>query len=146
MISAYQDVVNEVRTLKGIEEAIAMAIAREREAREFYLHNSTLMENPKFKELYEYLANEELKHLSYLEKYRDTKELPVVGTKVNSGQSFTPEFNPTLKKGGEFVLGDTGILLAAMRHERKSEYFYSELIKWAIDDVQRNFFEMLTSV
>jgi len=143
MKSVYQYVVDEVRTLKGIEEAIALAIEREREAREFYLYNSTLMENPKFKELYEYLANEELKHLSYLEKYRDKKELPVVSTKVNSGQSFTPEFNPTLTKSGELTLGDTGILLAAMRHERKSEYFYSELAKLAIDDVERDFFEML---
>ena len=53
MKSAYQDVVDEVRILKGIEEAIAIAIEREREARKFYLYNSTLMKNPKFKELYE---------------------------------------------------------------------------------------------
>jgi rubrerythrin len=30
-----------------------------------------------------------------------------------------------------------------MRHERKSEYFYSELAKRTKDDIQRNFFEML---
>ena len=144
MKSAYQDVVDEVRILKGIEEAIAIAIEREREARKFYLYNSTLMENPKFKELYEYLASEELKHLGCLEKYRDTKELPVVSTKVYSGQSFTPEFNPALTKGSEITLGDTGILLAAMRHERKSEDFYSELAKRVEDNAQRNFFKMLS--
>jgi len=102
------------------------------------------MDNPKFKELYEYLANEELKHLGYLEKYRDAKELPVVSTKVPSGQSFTPEFDTARTKGGEITLGDTGILLAAMRHERKSEDFYSALAKRAEDDEQRNFFEMLS--
>jgi rubrerythrin len=102
------------------------------------------MDNPKFKELYEYLADEELKHLGYLKKYRDDKELPVVSTKVPSGQSFTPEFNPARTKGGEITLGDAGILLAAMRHERKSEDFYSELAKRAEDDEQRNFFEMLS--
>ena len=144
MKSAYQDVVDEVRILKGIEEAIAIAIEREREARKFYLYNSTLMENPKFKELYEYLASEELKHLGCLEKYRDTKELPEVSTKVHSGQSFTPEFNPALTKGGEITLGDTGILLAAMRHERKSEDFYSELAKRVEGNAQRNFFEVLS--
>ncbi len=144
MKSAYQDVVDEVRILKGIEEAIAIAIEREREARKFYLYNSTLMENPKFKELYEYLASEELKHLGYLEKYRDTKELPVVSTKVHSDQSFTPEFNPALTNESEITLGDTCILLAAMRHERKSENFYSELAKRVEGNAQRNFFEMLS--
>ncbi len=99
MKSAYQDVVDEVKTLKGIEEAIAMAIEREIEAREFYLYKSTLMENPKFKELYEYLANEELKHLGCLEKYRDTQKLQVVRTKVYNDQSLTPEFNTARTKG-----------------------------------------------
>jgi rubrerythrin len=144
MRSAYQDVVEEVRNLKGIEEAVALAIEREVEAREFYLSKATLMDNPKFKELYKYLANEELKHLGYLKKYRDDKELPVVSTEIPSGQSFTPEFNPARTKGGEITLGDAGILLAAMRHERKSEDFYSELTKRAEDADQRNFFEMLS--
>ena len=144
MKSAYKDVVEEVKNLKGIEEAIALAIEREKEAGEFYLHKSTLMDNPRFKELYEYLANEEVKHIGYLEKYRDTKELPVVSTKVRSGQSFTPEFNTARTKGGEITFGDAGILLAAMRHERKSEDFYSELAKRTIDDAQEAFFEMLS--
>jgi rubrerythrin len=143
MKSAYQDVVEEVRNLKGIEEAIALALDREKEAREFYLHKATLMDNLKFKELYEYLADEEARHITYLEVYRDKKELPVVSTKVSSGQSFTPEFNTARTKSGEITLGDAGILLAAMRHERKSEDFYSELAKKAGDDTQRNFFEML---
>jgi rubrerythrin len=120
-----------------------MAISREKEAREFYLNKANILANQKFKELYEYLANEELKHLGYLEKYRDTKELPVVSVRVHNGQSFTPEFNIDQAKGNEITFGDTGILLAAMRHERKSEYFYSELAKRTKDDVQRNFFEML---
>jgi erythrin-vacuolar iron transport family protein len=102
------------------------------------------MENPKFKELYEYLANEELKHLDYLEKYRDTKELPIVSSKVPSSQSFTPEFNPARTKVGEITSGDAGILLAAMRHERKSEDFYSELAKKVEVDALINFFKMLS--
>lgn len=143
MKSAYQDTIDEVRNLKGIEEAIALAIEREKEAKDFYLQQATLMENPKFKELYEHLAGEELKHLSYLEQYRDKKELPIVSTEVPSGQSFSPEFNTARTKGGEITLGDAGILLAAMRHERKSEDFYSELAKRAEAENQRNFFEML---
>jgi rubrerythrin len=144
MKSAYKDVVEEVINLTGIEEAVALAIEREKEARDFYLSKATLMDNPKFKELYEYLAIEELKHLGYLEKFRDSKELPVVSTKVPSGQSFTPEFDQARTKVGEITLGDAGILLAAMRHERKSEDFYSELAKRAEDEGQKNFFEMLS--
>ena len=45
---------------------------------------------------------------------------------------------------GEITLGDAGILLAAMRHERKSEDFYSELAKKTEDENQRNFFQMLS--
>jgi rubrerythrin len=60
-----------------------------------------------------------------------------------SGQSFTPEFDKARTKGGEITLGDAGILLAAMRHERKSEDFYMEVAKRAVDDSQRSFFEML---
>jgi len=143
MRSAYQDVIEEVKNLKGIEEAVALAIEREKEARAFYLEKSTEMENPKFKELYEYLANEEVKHLRYLEEYRDKKELPVITTEIPSGQSFTPEFDPARTKVGEITLGDAGILLAALRHERKSEDFYSELANIIEEEDQKMFFRML---
>lgn len=144
MKSAYQNIVEEVKNLRGVEEAIALAVEREKEARDFYLQKAVLMENPKFKRLYEYLAGEEVKHLGYLEEYRDKKELPAVSTESPSGQSFSPEFDPARTKVGEITLGDAGILLAAMRHERKSEDFYSELEKRAEDESQRNFFQMLS--
>ncbi|AKB49998.1 Rubrerythrin [Methanosarcina barkeri str. Wiesmoor] len=143
MRNTYQDVVEEVKNLKGIEEAVALAIEREKEAKEFYLSKAALMDRPKFKALYEYLANEEAKHLGYLEKYRDQNELPVASTEIPSGQSFTPEFDTGRVKGGEITLGDAGILVAAMRHERKSEDFYLEVAKRVDDENLKNFFEML---
>jgi len=143
MRSAYQNVVEEVKNLKGIEEAVALAIEREKEARDFYLSKAALMDNPKFKELYEHLANEEVKHLGYLEGYRDKRELPVISMEIPSGQSFTPEFDIGRIKGGEITLGDAGILVAALRHERKSEDFYSEVAKKVEDESLRKFFEML---
>lgn len=143
MRSAYQNVVEEVKNLKGIEEAVALAIEREKEARDFYLSKAALMDDPKFKELYEYLAGEEVKHLGYLESYRDKKELPAISTKIPSGQSFTPEFDLGRTKGGEVTLGDAGILLAALRHERKSEDFYTEVAKRVEDESLRDFFQML---
>lgn len=142
-MSTYQDVIEEVKNLKGIEEAISLAIEREKEARSFYLEKAASMENPKFKEIYEDLAGEELRHIGYLESYRDEKKLPVIETDLPSGQSFIPEFNTARIKGGEISLGDAGILLAAMRHERKSEDFYTEVAKRAVDENQKLFFEML---
>jgi erythrin-vacuolar iron transport family protein len=142
-MGAYQEVIDEVKNLKGIEEAVALAIEREKEARDFYLQKAQLMDNPKFKELYEDLAGEELKHIGYLESYREEKKLPAIETEMPSGQSFSPEFNTARTKVGEISLGDAGILLAAMRHERKSEDFYSELAKRVSDENQKHFFEML---
>jgi rubrerythrin len=37
MRSSYEDVIEEVKNLKGIEEAVALAIEREKEAKNFYL-------------------------------------------------------------------------------------------------------------
>ncbi len=142
-MGAYQEVIDEVKNLKGIEEAVALAIEREKEARAFYLQKAELMDDPKFKQLYEDLASEELKHIGYLESYRNEKKLPVIETEIPSGQSFSPEFNTARTKVGEISLGDAGILLAAMRHERKSEDFYSELAKRISDENQKHFFEML---
>ena len=144
MKSSYQETIEEVRNLKGIEEAVALAIEREIEARDFYMQQADLMENPKFKELYKHLAEEEVMHIGYLEGYRDKKELPTLSTEVPSGQSFSPEFDVGQTKVGKITLGDAGILLAAMRHERKSEDFYSEMAKRVEDETQKKFFEMLS--
>lgn len=135
---AFQEVIEEVSRLKDLEEAIALAVEREKEARAFYLEKAASAEDVKLKDLYTYLAGEEAKHLGYLEKYRETKQLPEVEIEVPSGQSFTPEF---VEK--ENRLGVIGVLLAAMRHERKSEYFYSELAKQAGDETRKKFFELL---
>lgn len=143
MKSEYQNVIEEVKNLKGIEEAVALAIEREKEAEDFYLSKAALMDSPKFKELYEHLANEEIKHLRYLEEYRDKKELPITSIGIPSGQSFTPEFDIGSIKGGEITLGDAGILLGALRHERKSEDFYTEVAKKVENEELKKFFEML---
>ena len=85
------------------------------------------MKNPKFKELYGYLAGEEVKHPGYLEEYRGKKELSAVSTESPGGQSFSPEFDPARTKLEEITLGGPGILLAAMRHKRNSENFFQSL-------------------
>ena len=140
---AFQEVVDEVSKLKDLEEAIALAAEREKEARAFYLEKAATTDNVQLKDLYTYLADEEAKHLHYLEEYRDTKELPEVEIQIPSGQSFTPEFTETETSYGPMELGASGVLIAAMRHERKSEYFYMELAKKSEEETQRKFFEML---
>lgn len=135
---AFQEVVEEVSKLKDLEEAIALAAQREKEARAFYLEKAASADDVGLKDLYNYLADEEAKHFRYLEEYREKKKLPEVETELPSGQSFTPEFVES-----ETRLGTIGVLIAAMRHERKSEYFYMELAKQGGDETREKFFELL---
>lgn len=140
---AFQEVVDEVSKLKDLDEAIALAAEREKEARTFYMEKAATTDNIQLKDLYTYLADEEAKHLHYLEEYRDTKKIPEIEIQIPSGQSFTPEFEETETGYGHMELGAIGVVIAAMRHERKSEYFYMELAKLSEDETRKKFFEML---
>ena len=140
---AFQEVVDEVSKLKDLDEAIALAAEREKEARTFYLEKATTTDSIQLKDLYTYLADEEAKHLHYLEEYRNTKKLPEIEIQIPSGQSFTPEFAESETSYGQMELGASGVLIAAMRHERKSEYFYMELAQKSEEEAQKKFFEML---
>jgi rubrerythrin len=135
---AFQEVVDEVSKLKDLEEAIALAAEREKEARAFYQEKAANTEDIGLKDLYTYLADEEAEHFRYLEEYREKKKLPEIETELPSGQSFTPEFVES-----ETRLGAIGVVIAAMRHERKSEYFYMELAKKSEEESQKQFFEIL---
>ncbi|MDD4497657.1 MAG: ferritin family protein [Methanosarcinaceae archaeon] len=138
MKDTFKEMVEEVSKLDTIEDAIALASKREKDARAFYREKASATEDVQLKELYTYLAEEEGKHLGYLETYREKLELPDEEAKAPGTQSFTPEFKQTDSR-----LGAIGVLIAAMRHERKSEYFYSELAKQAGNEPRRKFFEML---
>lgn len=138
MKDTFKEVIDEVSKLDSLEEAVALASKREKEARTFYLEKAETIEGAQLKDLYTYLAGEEAKHLGYLETYREKLELPKVELEIPGVQSFTPEFKQT-----DTQLGAIGVLIAAMRHERKSEYFYAELAKRAGDEAQKKFFELL---
>jgi rubrerythrin len=135
---AFEEVLEEVSQLKTPEETIALAVEREKEAKNFYLEKAASSEDAKLKDLYAHLADEEAKHIEYLEKYRKTKQLPIVKSPIPAGQSFIPEFTENDNK-----LGPIAVLLAALRHERKSEYFYSEMAKQTEDESRKKFFELL---
>lgn len=50
------------------EEAVRLAMEREKRAREFYLRCATIAADPGVKKMFEFLAREEAKHFDLLEK------------------------------------------------------------------------------
>lgn len=130
-----KEIADELDRLGSVDEAIAVAIELENEGREYYLEEASSMDNATVKDLYMFLADEEKKHAEYLHQYREQKKAPVVEFNYPEFKaSFTEEFSG--KK-----LGEIGVLLAALRFEHKSEYFYTELAKRTDDEEQRTFFE-----
>ena len=138
-----KDVLNEVSgiidELKTFEDVLKMAISMEEQGREFYLEKASTIKSVEVVGLYKYLAGEEGRHGDYLKKYLDGKTAPDVKLEAL-------EFKPSFAT--EFIddrLGEIGVLLAALRFERKSEYFYTELSKRADNEKQREFFDKLTT-
>jgi len=53
------------------EEAVRIAMERERKAREFYLACAGIVTDPGVKKMFEFLAREEAKHFDLLEREHD---------------------------------------------------------------------------
>ncbi len=53
------------------EEAVRIAMERERKAREFYLTCAAIVADPGVKKMFEFLAREEGKHFDLLEREHD---------------------------------------------------------------------------
>ena len=125
--------------LKTFEDVLEMAISMEEQGKEFYLEKASTIKSVETIGLYNYLAGEESRHADYLRQYRKDKTVPDVRSKA-------PDFKTSFSE--EFIddrLGEIGVLLAALRFERKSEYFYTELSKRAENEEQRDFFDKLAS-
>ncbi|MDD4332010.1 MAG: ferritin family protein [Methanosarcinaceae archaeon] len=160
MKTAFNEVLEEVSKLDTIEAALALALKREMTAQAFYKEKAEAAAEPRLRELYTYLAAEEGKHLSYLEAYRKKLKLPEKEREAEAEkegkeraerkekektffslpetQSFSPEFT-----AAEPRLGAIAVLIAALRHERKSEYFYTELANLAEEKTLKSFFKKL---
>ncbi|WP_094226671.1 ferritin family protein [Methanolobus psychrotolerans] len=133
------EIAEELDKLKSIDQAIALAIELEEEGMEYYSEKASVMKNETASKLYIFLADEEKKHSGYLMQYRESKQIPEVEFIYPKFEaSFTEEFS-------DEKLEEVGILLAALRFEHKSEYFYTELAKRAEDDEQRAFFEKVAA-
>ena len=125
--------------LKTFEDVLEMAISMEEQGKEFYLEKASTIKSVETIGLYNYLAGEEGRHADYLRQYRMDKTVPDVKSKASDFKtSFSMEFI-------DDRLGEIGVLLAALRFERKSEYFYTELSKRAENEEQREFFDKLAS-
>lgn len=128
-----------IEELKTFEDVLEMAISMEEQGKEFYLEKASTIKSVETIGLYNYLAGEEGKHADYLRQYKKDKTVPDVNLKASDFKtSFSMEFI-------DDRLGEIGVLLAALRLERKSEYFYTELSKRADNEKQRDFFDKLTS-
>ena len=126
--------------MNTFENVLEMAISMEEQGREFYLEKVSAIKSVEVVGLYKYLAGEEGRHADYLKQYMAGKTVPDVKL---AAFEFKPSF------ATEFTderLGEIGVLLAALRLERKSEYFYTELSKRAENEKQREFFDKLASV
>ena len=134
-----KDISGIIDELKTFDDVLDMAISMEEQGREFYLEKASTIKNVEVVGLYNYLAGEEGKHGDYLRQYRKDKIVPDV-------RSNAPDFKTSFSV--EFIddrLGEIGVLLAALRLERKSEYFYTELSKRADNEAQRDFFDKLAT-
>lgn len=135
-----EEITGEVGKLKTLDDMLGMAISIEEQNRDFYQDKASRIKNVIVTNLYSYLAMEEGKHAEYLRNYQKNKIVPAMESK-------TPNFKPVFDS--EFTderMHEIGVYLAALRLERKTEYFYTELSRRTDDTVLREFFDKLASI
>ena len=143
MVDILKEIANEIDELKTIDEVLDMAINLEEQNRAFYLDKADTIKKAGSHELYEYLADEERKHVQFLKQYKEENQIPDVNEELHDMPDFKGSF------ASEFTLEDMdeiAVLLSALRLERKNEYFYIELARRQEEGKLKNFFELLASV
>ncbi|AGB50419.1 hypothetical protein Metho_2258 [Methanomethylovorans hollandica DSM 15978] len=140
MKDVLQEISEQLDKLDTLEEAIDVAIKLEEDGREYYLEKSGSMPNPAAREMYAFLAGEEKKHADMLRKFKNGD------TSAAHVEHLFPDFTPSLtQEFSDKKLEEIGILLAALRFEYKSEYFYMELGKRATEPEQKEFFDRIAA-
>ncbi len=128
-------------SIDSIEDAVKLGISFEDQGRDFYLEFAEKTSDPASKDIFLYLAEEEKKHAQYLLNYLEGNEL------LLKEESEVPDFKGAFSS--EFTgddLGEVGVLLAAMRLERKTEDLYKMLSQRSDNSEQEKFFEELAAV
>ncbi|MBN1133849.1 MAG: ferritin family protein [Methanosarcinaceae archaeon] len=135
-----EEIADEVKKLKTLDDMLKIAISIEEQNRDFYQEKVSKIKNVSVTKLYSYLAREEGKHAEYLRNYQKNKIVLDIDSK-------TPDFKPVFD--AEFTnerLHEIGVYLAALRLERKTEYFYMQLSKRTDNTALREFFDKLASI
>ena len=143
MVDILKEISDEIDELKTIDEVLDMAIILEEENRTFYLEKADAIKKAGSHELYEYLADEEGKHVQFLKQYKKDNNIPDVSDELHDIPDFKNSF------ASEFTLeemDEIAVLLSALRLERKNEYFYIELARRQEEGKLKDFFELLASV
>ncbi len=110
---------------KPLSEVIDLAIQREEEAYDFYMHIISKLEDSSIKDTIEFIANEERKHKAFLVNYRQGDYGPdalrmtdVVDYKISQYLE-EPEISKDTKR--------EDIYLIASHRELRSHQFYTEM-------------------
>ncbi|WP_214044073.1 ferritin family protein [Methanomethylovorans sp.] len=140
MKDVLEEISEQLDQLDTLEEAIDVAIKLEEDGMAYYLEKSGSMTNPAAREMYAFLAEEEKKHAEMLRKFKNGDK------KAAHVKHHFPDFTPSLtQEFSDKKLEEIGILLAALRFEYKSEYFYMELGRRATDPEQKEFFDRIAA-
>lgn len=129
-----------IDNIATLEDAVNTALTIEQQGHKFYLKKARNTTGIAAKDLFEYLAVEESRHIEYLNDFLKTGQSSGfnVAHPPDFTQSFASEF--TEEKPGEL-----DVLMSALRFEKKNEDFYKELAVWTHNFEQKEFFDMMAS-
>ena len=129
-----------IDNIATLEDAVKTALTIEQQGHKFYLDKAGTSTGIAAKDLFNYLAAEEGRHIEYLNDFLETGHLSILNEAAppDFTQSFASEF--TGDKPGEL-----DVLMSALRFEQKNENFYKELAEWTQNPEQKEFFDMMAS-
>ncbi len=129
-----------IDNIATFEDAVNTALAIEQQGHKFYLDKAVTSTVIAAKDLFNYLAVEENRHIEYLNDFLQTGHFSDfnVADPPDFTYSFASEF--TEEKPGEL-----DVLMSALRFEQKNENFYKELAAWTHNSEQKEFFDIMAS-
>lgn len=129
-----------IDNIATLEDAVNTALTIEHQGHKFYLAKAGTSTGIAAKDLFEYLAVEESRHIEYLNDFLKTGHLSLFnkGEPPDFTQSFAIEF--TEEKPDEL-----DVLMSALRFEKKNEDFYKALAVRTHDSGQKEFFDKMAS-
>ena len=129
-----------IDNISSLEDAVNTALTIEQQGHEFYLKKAGTSTSIAAKDLFEYLATEESRHIEFLNDFLKTGHLSGFNEEAppDFTKSFASEF--TEEKPGEL-----DVLMSALRFEKKNEDFYKELAVWTHNSEEKEFFDMMSS-